>query len=238
MVRASPAAIGALTIKAGAQPRSYRVGLAQTAKSRPSGHRWGRSSSAAFSRGRAASGPSPERQTPASVQAHRLQRHSRLPRGGDRAASSRLRASALRTDVVKRLQWTELEGRSDGLSIRAEARAGGHYRRRAGAHGRGDLLGVDPLQGNRGRTELGVAELALDDVQRNALASELERVRVAQLLRLEAAPDHGRPRVGPSMMQNSSPTGSSACAFSHGRRCSQPHWSMPTPCRPLLSTRF
>jgi hypothetical protein len=31
-----------------------------------------------------------------------------------------------------------------------------------------------------------------------------------------AAPDHGRPRVGPSMMQNSGPTGSSARAPSHG----------------------
>ena len=37
-----------------------------------------------------------------------------------------------------------------------------------------------------------------------------------------AAPEHGRPRVGPSMMQNSGPTGSSLLAFSHGRSGSQP----------------
>jgi hypothetical protein len=34
-------------------------------------------------------------------------------------------------------------------------------------------------------------ELALDDVQRHALASQLERVRVAQLVRREATPDPG-----------------------------------------------
>jgi hypothetical protein len=38
-----------------------------------------------------------------------------------------------------------------------------------------------------------VAELALDDVERNALTRELERVRVAQLVRRKAAPD---PRAG------------------------------------------
>jgi hypothetical protein len=79
-----------------------------------------------------------------------------------------------------------------------------------------------------------VAELTLDDVERDALAGELERVSVAELVRRDrrltpalaasrrnsertAAPDHGRPRVGPSMMQNSGPTGSSALAPSHGR---------------------
>ena len=36
-------------------------------------------------------------------------------------------------------------------------------------------------------------ELALDDVERDALAGELQRVRVAQLVRGEAAPD---PRLG------------------------------------------
>jgi hypothetical protein len=34
-----------------------------------------------------------------------------------------------------------------------------------------------------------VAELALDDVERHALACELDGVRVAQLVRCEAAPD-------------------------------------------------
>jgi hypothetical protein len=42
------------------------------------------------------------------------------------------------------------------------------------------------------------------------------------------SPDHGRPRVGPPMMQNTGPTGRSARALSHGRRCSQHHSSMPT----------
>jgi hypothetical protein len=36
-----------------------------------------------------------------------------------------------------------------------------------------------------------VPELALDDVQRHALASEFERVRVTQLVRREPTPDAG-----------------------------------------------
>ena len=39
--------------------------------------------------------------------------------------------------------------------------------------------------------EVGVAELSLDDVERKALAGE--RMRVAQLVRREAAPDPGAP---------------------------------------------
>jgi hypothetical protein len=42
-----------------------------------------------------------------------------------------------------------------------------------------------------GRAEIGVAQLALDDVQRDALAREFERVRVARLVRREPAPDAG-----------------------------------------------
>jgi hypothetical protein len=42
------------------------------------------------------------------------------------------------------------------------------------------------------RLEVGVAELALDDAERHALASELDGVGVAQLVRSEAPPD---PRV-------------------------------------------
>jgi hypothetical protein len=67
--------------------------------------------------------------------------------------------------------------------------AGGHHRCAPRAHGRDDLLRIDPLEVDRGRAEAGMAELALDDVQRNALASELERVRVSQLMRREPAPD-------------------------------------------------
>jgi len=123
--------------------------------------------------------------------------------------------------------------------------AGRHHRGASCAEGGDDLLGVDSLDIDRRRAEVGVPERALDDVERDALAGELQRVRVAQLVPREAAPDparaasrrnsertaapdHGRPRVGPSMMQNSGPTGSSARALSQGRRCSQPHSSMPT----------
>jgi hypothetical protein len=49
-----------------------------------------------------------------------------------------------------------------------------------------DHLGVvDSLQIHGCDAEVGVAELALDDVERDALAGELERVRVAQLVRAE-----------------------------------------------------
>ena len=44
-----------------------------------------------------------------------------------------------------------------------------------------DLLGVDALGVAGGRAEVCVAELALDDVQRHAFASELDGVCVAQL---------------------------------------------------------
>jgi hypothetical protein len=39
-----------------------------------------------------------------------------------------------------------------------------------------------------------VAELALDHVERHALASELDDMRVAQLVRREAAPDSAAPK--------------------------------------------
>ena len=50
-----------------------------------------------------------------------------------------------------------------------------------------DLVGVDALQVDRGHAEVAVAELALDDVQRHAFARQLDRVRVAELVRREAA---------------------------------------------------
>jgi hypothetical protein len=52
-----------------------------------------------------------------------------------------------------------------------------------------DLLGVDPLQVDARRAEVGMAKLALDDVQRHALAGELKRMRVAELMGREAAAD-------------------------------------------------
>src|SRR5918995_4611307 len=72
-----------------------------------------------------------------------------------------------------------------------EPGAGGHHRRAPRAHGRDDLLRIDPLEVDRGRTEAGMAELTLNDVQRHALTRELERVRVTQLMRREPPP-HAR----------------------------------------------
>jgi hypothetical protein len=46
-----------------------------------------------------------------------------------------------------------------------------------------------PLQVDRGGAEVGVAELALDHVERHALVGELDGVGVAQLVRREAATD-------------------------------------------------
>jgi hypothetical protein len=44
-----------------------------------------------------------------------------------------------------------------------------------------------------------MAELSLDDVQRHAPAGELERVRMAQLMRREAAPDARLGRDSPEL---------------------------------------
>jgi hypothetical protein len=76
--------------------------------------------------------------------------------------------------------WSELE--SGG---------GGHHRRPPGVHRRDDLLGVDALQVNRGRAEVGVAELALDDVERHAFAGDFDGVGVAQLMRRKTPPHIG-----------------------------------------------
>ena len=72
-----------------------------------------------------------------------------------------------------------------------QAGAGGHHWRPARVDGGDDLLGIDALEVDRGRAEVGVTELALDDVQRHALAGEFQRVRMAQLVWREAAPDAG-----------------------------------------------
>jgi len=53
--------------------------------------------------------------------------------------------------------------------------------RAARACGGDDLFGVDSLHADRGRAEVGV--LALDDVDRDPLAGEFQRVGVAQLVR-------------------------------------------------------
>ena len=50
---------------------------------------------------------------------------------------------------------------------------------------------VDALQIDRGDAEVAVAELALDDDQRDAFAGHLDGVGVAELVRSEAASDAG-----------------------------------------------
>jgi hypothetical protein len=49
-------------------------------------------------------------------------------------------------------------------------------------------------------TEVGVSELALDDVQRHALPGHLDGVRVTQLVRSEAAPHAGLRSGAPQLL--------------------------------------
>jgi hypothetical protein len=51
-----------------------------------------------------------------------------------------------------------------------------------GVHGGDDLFGVDALQVDAGGAEVGVPELALDDVERHAFTSQLDGMGVAQLV--------------------------------------------------------
>ena len=97
-----------------------------------------------------------------------------------------------------------------------ESGGGGHHWRASGVNGGDDFFGVDALEVDAGRAEVGVAELPLDHVERHALAREGDGMRMAQLVRPEAAPDtrlgasrrnstralaldQARPRVGPSI---------------------------------------
>src|SRR5215211_7529954 len=75
----------------------------------------------------------------------------------------------------------------------------------AGVDGVDDLGVVDALEGDRGDAEVAVAELALDDDQRDALVGHLDGVRVTQLMRCEASPYAGG-------------RGSAAQVGAHGRR--------------------
>ena len=56
-----------------------------------------------------------------------------------------------------------------------QAAAGGDHRRPPGMHDVDDLGGVDALQTHRRHAEITVTELALDHVQRHALAGHLHR---------------------------------------------------------------
>jgi hypothetical protein len=119
------------------------------------------------------------------------------------------------------------------------------HRLAAGVHGVDDFGVVDALDVDRRDAEVAVAQLALDDDQRDALARQLNGMRVTQLVGCEAPPntrltavlrrsalaaalDQCRPRVGPLMTHNSGPTGSSSRRSTHGCSSSQPR----RPCRP------
>ena len=73
--------------------------------------------------------------------------------------------------------------RSSGWSPLQIQSSGGRDRRLAACVDRvDDLARIDPLQVSAGRTEVGMPELALDDVNRDPLASELDGVPVAELV--------------------------------------------------------
>ena len=58
----------------------------------------------------------------------------------------------------------------------------------------GERAAVDPLQVDRGDPAVGVPELALDHIQRDALSGHFNGVGMAQLVRREAAADTGPAR--------------------------------------------
>ena len=66
--------------------------------------------------------------------------------------------------------------------LQLESGCGGHHWSAPGVNGGDDLLGVDALQVDRCGAEVGVPELALDEVERYALASKFDRVGMAQLV--------------------------------------------------------
>jgi hypothetical protein len=73
----------------------------------------------------------------------------------------------------------------------AESGAGGDHRCLAGVDGGDDLGAVDPLEIDGGDAEVGVPQLALNDVERYALVGQLDGVGVAELVGSEAAPHTG-----------------------------------------------
>ena len=57
--------------------------------------------------------------------------------------------------------------------------------------GADDLAAIDALQIDAGDAQVGMAELALDDDERDAFVRHLDRVRMAELVRRESSPDAG-----------------------------------------------
>src|SRR5918911_638402 len=76
--------------------------------------------------------------------------------------------------------------------LEPQARSCGDHRRSPRVNGVDDLEGVDASEIDRGHPEVGVPELALDDVERNALTRQFDGVSVTQLMRCEA-PTHAGP---------------------------------------------
>src|SRR5215212_6463367 len=76
-------------------------------------------------------------------------------------------------------------------ALAPERAVDGDHRCAAGVDGVDDLGVVDALEVDGGDAEVGVAELALDDDQRDALAGHLDGVGVAELVRREASPHAG-----------------------------------------------
>src|SRR4051794_6322216 len=73
---------------------------------------------------------------------------------------------------------------------------------RRAVDGLDDFVGVNALQVDRGHAKVAVAELALDDVERDAFVGEFDGVRVAQLVRGEAAA-HAGAGGGPARQRDS-----------------------------------
>ena len=88
----------------------------------------------------------------------------------------------------------DLDASSSGATagqagLDAESGAGGDHRRLAAVDG-GDGV-VDALQMDGRNPEVGMAQLALDDVERDALVGELDGVGVAQLVGRKPPSDAG-----------------------------------------------
>src|SRR5918994_7851186 len=71
-------------------------------------------------------------------------------------------------------------GAHSSVDLLSERRHRWDQRRSPSVHGLDDLSGVDPLQVDGGDAEVGVAKLALDHIQRDALARDLHGVGVAE----------------------------------------------------------